>query len=200
MSIAAQKRRRRCAPAVRRPLVLERDPPLPTSTGTGTPSRASPASCGRRSAGVPKPPGSTWRGSGKGSEGSFRAATGGTGWQRVAAAAAVLKRTLRDHGRPRHGQDDAAVAGILASFSWNRRNGRRLNRSGSPLPPRRARQPPGLQEAIREAAGGATACADGIRAKLAGMEASTLHRLLGRRPAFSSLTRFTRARRGAAAR
>ena len=42
-----------------------------------------------------------------------------------------------------------------------------------------------LQEAIREAAGG-LACEDGIRAGLAGMEASTLHRLLGRRTGFPS--------------
>src|SRR5512137_2108869 len=109
----------------------------------------------------------------------FPGGNGETDWQRVATAAAVLKRLCVITGGPGTGKT-TTVAGILALL-MEQANAQSIRIAlAAPTGKAAAR----LQEAIREAAG-RLACEDGIRQKLAGMEASTLHRLLGRRPRFS---------------
>jgi exodeoxyribonuclease V alpha subunit len=116
-------------------------------------------------------------------EGIGRLCSGGNGeadWQRAATAAAVLKRLCVITGGPGTGKT-TTVAGILALLMEQAKAQSIRIALAAPTGKAAAR----LQEAIREAAG-RLACEDGIRQKLAGMEASTLHRLLGRRPRFSS--------------
>ena len=96
---------------------------------------------------------------------------------------------LRDHGWPRDGQDDNRGGNPCPSPGQGTVEQAKARSIRIALAAPTGKAAARLQEAIREAAG-RLACADGIRAKLAGMEASTLHRLLGRRP--RSFARFTR--------
>ena len=119
-------------------------------------------------------------------EGLARLFPGGDGevdWQRVAAAVAVLKQFSVITGGPGTGKT-TTVAGILALLLEQTKAQSIRIALAAPTGKAAAR----LQEAIREAAG-RLCCSEGIRANLAGLEASTLHRLLGRRPANSSLDR-----------
>lgn len=119
-------------------------------------------------------------------EGLDRLFAGGDGdvdWQAVAAAAAVLKRFCVITGGPGTGKT-TVVARILALLMEQTTG--RPSRVALAAPTGKAAVR--LQEAIREAAGG-LACANGIREGLAGMEASTLHRLLGRRTGSPSYVR-----------
>ena len=104
-------------------------------------------------------------------------------WQRVAAAVAVLQPFCVITGGPGTGKTTtvARVLTLLLEQSTDRPLRLAL---AAPTGKAAAR----LQEAIRESAG-RLACADGIREKLAGMEASTLHRLLGRRPVSAAADR-----------
>jgi len=111
----------------------------------------------------------------EGLERLFEGGGGDVDWQAVAAAAAVLKRFCVITGGPGTGKT-TTVARILALL-MEQTTGRR-SRIALAAPTGKAAVR--LQEAIREAARG-LACADGIREGLADMEASTLHRLLGRR-------------------
>jgi exodeoxyribonuclease V alpha subunit len=119
-------------------------------------------------------------------EGQERLFPGGNGelnWQRVAAAVAVLKQFSVITGGPGTGKT-TTVAGILALLMEQAKAQSIRIALAAPTGKAAAR----LQEAIRESAA-RLCCSDGIRANLAGMEASTLHRLLGRRPATASFDR-----------
>lgn len=104
-------------------------------------------------------------------------------WQRVAAAVAVLQPLSVITGGPGTGKT-TTVARVLALLLEQSKTRPIRLALAAPTGKAAAR----LQEAIRKTAG-RLACADGIREALAGMEASTLHRLLGRRP---GVTRFDR--------
>ncbi len=107
-----------------------------------------------------------------------------TDWQKVAATLAVLKPFCVITGGPGTGKTTTA-AKILAL----------LMEQAKSLSPRIALAAPTgkaaarLQEAIRESAG-RLCCGDGIRSKLAVMEAATLHRLLGHRSGYASFVRY----------
>jgi exodeoxyribonuclease V alpha subunit len=102
-----------------------------------------------------------------------------TDWQRVAAAAAVLQPFCVITGGPGTGKTTTA-AGILALL-LEQSEGRPVRIAlAAPTGKAAAR----LQEAIRESAR-RIAGTEAVRETLAGMEASTLHRLLGRRAGFS---------------
>jgi exodeoxyribonuclease V alpha subunit len=113
----------------------------------------------------------------------FPAGNGGADWQKIAAAVAVMKRFCVITGGPGTGKT-TTVAGILALLL--EQAGGKPFRIALAAPTGKAAAR--LQEAIRESSG-RLACADGIREKLAGMDASTLHRLLGRRSGSSSFIR-----------
>jgi exodeoxyribonuclease V alpha subunit len=113
----------------------------------------------------------------------FPGGNGGVNWQRVAAAVAVLKQFSVITGGPGTGKT-TTVAGILVLLLEQAKAQSIRIALAAPTGKAAAR----FQEAIRESAG-RLCCSDGIRASLAGMEASTLHRLLGRRPAPSSFDR-----------
>ncbi|HTZ38563.1 MAG TPA: AAA family ATPase, partial [Syntrophales bacterium] len=119
-------------------------------------------------------------------EGLERLFPGGTGevhWQRVAAAVAVLKQFCVITGGPGTGKTTTA-AGILVLLLEQAKSQSMRVALAAPTGKAAAR----LQEAIRESAG-TLCCSDAIREKLAGMDASTLHRLLGRRAAASFFDR-----------
>jgi exodeoxyribonuclease V alpha subunit len=104
-------------------------------------------------------------------------------WQKVAAAVAVLKQFCVITGGPGTGKT-TTVAGVLTLLMEQAKAQPIRIALAAPTGKAAAR----LQEAIRESAA-RLCCSDGIRANLAGMEASTLHRLLGRRLATSSFDR-----------
>ena len=119
-------------------------------------------------------------------EGLGRLFPGGNGevdWQRVAAAVAVLKQFCVITGGPGTGKT-TTVAGILVLLLEQAKAQSIRIVLAAPTGKAAAR----FQEAIRESAE-RLCCSNEIRANLAGMEASTLHRLLGRRPATSSFDR-----------
>jgi len=106
----------------------------------------------------------------------FPGRDGETDWQRVAAAVAVLQPFCVITGGPGTGKTTTAAA-VLAL----------LLEQAKARPPRIALAAPTgkaaarLQEAIRDSAA-RLRCGQDIRERLAGMEATTLHRLLGGRP------------------
>ncbi|OPY07496.1 MAG: RecBCD enzyme subunit RecD [Syntrophaceae bacterium PtaB.Bin038] len=108
---------------------------------------------------------------------------GETDWQRVAAAVAVLRPLSVITGGPGTGKTTTVARVLALLLEQSKARPLRLALA-APTGKAAAR----LQEAIWESAG-RLACADGIRETLAGMEASTLHRLLGRRPGFSAFGR-----------
>jgi len=113
----------------------------------------------------------------------FPARNGEADWQKIAAAVAVLKRFCAITGGPGTGKT-TTVARILALLLEQAKTGPFRIALAAPTGKAAAR----LQEAIRGSAGG-LACENGILEKLAGMEASTIHRLLGRRSGNSSFIR-----------
>jgi exodeoxyribonuclease V alpha subunit len=113
----------------------------------------------------------------------FPDCNGEADWQKIAAAVAVLKRFCVITGGPGTGKT-TTVARILALLL--EQAGTRPCRIALAAPTGKAAAR--LQEAIRGSAG-RLACENSILEKLAGMEASTLHRLLGRRAGRSSFIR-----------
>ena len=113
----------------------------------------------------------------------FPGRDGETDWQRVAAAVAVLQPFCVITGGPGTGKTTTAAA-VLALLLEQAKDRPLRIALAAPTGKAAAR----LQEAIRESAG-RLCCAPGIRERLAGVEASTLHRLLGRRPGLSPFGR-----------
>lgn len=111
----------------------------------------------------------------EGIERLFPRGGGETDWQRVAAAVAVLQPFCVITGGPGTGKTTTA-AGILALLLEQSEGRPARIALAAPTGKAAAR----LQEAIRESAG-RIAAPEAVRETLAAMEASTLHRLLGRR-------------------
>ncbi len=111
----------------------------------------------------------------EGIERLFRRGGEETDWQRVAAAVAVLQPLCVITGGPGTGKTTTA-AGILALLLEQSEGRPARIALAAPTGKAAAR----LQEAIRESAG-RIAAPEAVRETLAAMEASTLHRLLGRR-------------------
>jgi len=111
----------------------------------------------------------------EGIERLFRRGGEETDWQRVAAAVAVLQPFCVITGGPGTGKTTTA-AGILALLLEQSEGRPARIALAAPTGKAAAR----LQEAIRESAG-RIAAPEAVRETLAAMEASTLHRLLGRR-------------------
>jgi exodeoxyribonuclease V alpha subunit len=114
------------------------------------------------------------------------------GRQALAAASAVLRRLAVVAGGPGTGKTTtvARIVALLAEQARATGGAPPLVALAAPTGKAAAR----LQEAVREAAG-ALETTDAVRAQLAGLEASTLHRLLGWRPGSHSRFRHHRTNR-----
>ncbi len=116
----------------------------------------------------------------EGLERLFGIGNGEADWQKVAAAVAVLKPFCVITGGPGTGKTTTVAAILALLFEQEKAQPMRIALA-APTGKAAAR----LQEAIRESAA-RLCCSDGIREILTGMEASTIHRLLGQRASVSS--------------